>query len=141
MLRELLAEVRSVEGISLEKFCVTMCNVAISMRKSPDGSGEAAATPRRWRNLAIVVPSTTVRPTDAFPASLQKVSSCQPVRGMSWNFLEGRFIHSILLEIYLLLKNMSVCGSMSPSSSLVSFPVPRNVARIKSEHHGLCKSQ
>lgn len=70
-----------VEGIMLEKFCVTMCNVAISMRKFPG---------RNWRsvrvsceaipNSPIVAPSPSVRSTDVFPASLQKVLSCQLVR-------------------------------------------------------------
>lgn len=47
----------------------------------PTGSGGALRLSQSSDNFAIVAPSTTVRSTDVFPASLQKVLSCQLTRG------------------------------------------------------------
>lgn len=53
-------------------------------------------------NFAIVAPSTTVRITDVFPASLQKVLSCQLMRGYL-SYFESLFINSVLDERFIIL--------------------------------------
>ncbi|GBP23477.1 hypothetical protein EVAR_12756_1 [Eumeta japonica] len=76
-----------VEGIKVANFSVTMCNFAIYMRAAapPEAGGGA----RRSGNPAFVAPSTTVRTTDAFPASLQKVSNYHSARGTLLDFVES----------------------------------------------------
>lgn len=79
---------------------------------------ERARLSRGSDNFAIVAPSTTVRVTDVFPASLQKVLSCQLMRGYL-RFFESLFINSVLdedllfyLEIKSLLRSFFIPSSI-----------------------------
>lgn len=63
---------------------------------------ERARLSRGSDNFAIMAPSTAVRITDVFPASLQKVLSCQLMRGYL-RFFESLFINSVLDERFIIL--------------------------------------
>lgn len=96
MIRELLKY--GEESITLANFCVTMCNAAISMRKTPGGSdvsregiaqlsycGAIYNCPRYWR-------------VSGFSSKSLELSTRE---GLPWSFLEGLFILFILEERFI----------------------------------------